>query len=258
MKERSHTISERSLGDLLNETFYIYSKEFRQLIRLAAIVMVPMSFISLVAGGNLALFIIAGIASTFALAIVYGATVNAVGQYYIKGEISLPASYSRVSWRILSLLAVASVLVITTILMIGLAILVVPAIVLAVLLVFWTVAIPAVVVEGYQPRPALRRSFALVKDNWWRVLGITLVVLLVLIGLGIVLLIPFTLLSMLLDADGNRLFEGVVQFLKSVVVGVIVPPVGAIAATLLYYDLRVRKENYNVNILSEEMGIAMV
>ena len=37
---------------------------------------------------------------------------------------------------------------------------------------------------------------------------------------------------------------------------IIVLPVTYIPATLLYYDLRVRKEGYNVSRLSEEMGFA--
>ena len=38
------------------------------------------------------------------------------------------------------------------------------------------VVAPAVVVEGHRGMDAMRRSWDLVKDNWWRVLGILLVV----------------------------------------------------------------------------------
>jgi len=37
-----------------------------------------------------------------------------------------------------------------------------------------------------------------------------------------------------------------------------VPPVLSIAITLLYYDLRVRNEGFNIEKLSQEMGLASV
>lgn len=39
-------------------------------------------------------------------------------------------------------------------------------------------------------------------------------------------------------------------------VGVVTLPVATIAFTLLYYDLRVRMEGYDLNALSQEMGVA--
>ena len=44
--------------------------------------------------------------------------------------------------------------------------------------------------------------------------------------------------------------------LGQVIVGIVVPPVLFIAWTLLYYDMRVRKEEYDVAALSRELGIA--
>ena len=47
-----------------------------------------------------------------------------------------------------------------------------------------------------------------------------------------------------------------VELLGSLLVAVVVPPVGFIAGTLIYYDLRVRKEDYDFATLSQEMGVA--
>jgi len=46
------------------------------------------------------------------------------------------------------------------------------------------------------------------------------------------------------------------ELLGSIVVAVAVPPIAGIASTLIYYDLRVRKENYDLTTLSQEMGVA--
>ena len=38
------------------------------------------------------------------------------------------------------------------------------------------------------------------------------------------------------------------------IVSILIAPVTFIATTLLYYDLRIRKENYDIERLSTEMG----
>ena len=133
---------------------------------------------------------------------------------------------------------------------------VVPAIGLLVLLGYWSLAAQAVIVEGYKPVGALKRSYELVKGNWWRVSWITGVILLVLIGLGLVLDAPFALASRLVASDDATVLSTVLRFLSVVTGATVVPPVAAIASTLLYYDLRVRKENYDFATLSGEMGKA--
>jgi hypothetical protein len=44
-------------------------------------------------------------------------------------------------------------------------------------------------------------------------------------------------------------------FLAGMVVSVFVAPVAFVATTLLYFDLRVRKEEYDTEALSREMGM---
>jgi hypothetical protein len=44
--------------------------------------------------------------------------------------------------------------------------------------------------------------------------------------------------------------------LNSIVVGVVVLPVLFTGMTLLYYDLRVRKEHFDLEALTQEMGVA--
>jgi hypothetical protein len=60
----------------------------------------------------------------------------------------------------------------------------------------------------------------------------------------------------LTGAEPASTTPGAIQNLGSIFVEMIVLPVLFIAGTLLYYDLRVRKEQYNVSALSQEMGIA--
>ena len=88
--------------------------------------------------------------------------------------------------------------------------------------------------------------------------GISLVFLLVALGLGIVLAIPFALLSLVVGGGPTSGLSDWILALGRVVVGVGVPPVLFISGTLLYYDLRLRKEEYSFAGLSREMGMAPV
>ncbi len=99
----------------------------------------------------------------------------------------------------------------------------------------WIFIWQAVMVEGVGARDALSRSSEAVKGDWWRVLGIAIVV-----GI-IVWVISFVL-----------------QFIPTVgaTIGAILStPIGIIGATLLYYDLRVRKQGYSLETLAKELSV---
>ena len=92
---------------------------------------------------------------------------------------------------------------------------------------------------------ALGRSRGLVQGSWWRVFGIGIVFVVVLILATFIASIPGLILGMANDTLGGLL----------VTMGsVFVAPIGYVGATLVYFDLRVRKEGYNVETLASEVG----
>lgn len=259
VEKQARKLPARNLGDLLGETFTIYGTNFWRLIGLVAVVQVPVSLLlALALRGNTVTLVTVTTLWLFASACIFGATIFAVGQHYVSGEIRIGPCYTRVWWHVLSLFSVvliltASMFLVAVFLVTVLALVVVPAIVLLVMLGYWSLAAQAVIVEGYKPVAALRRSYELVKGNWWRVSWITGVITLVLIGLQLVLGAPFALASSLVASDDATVLSTVLQFLSVVPGAIVVPSVAAIASTLLYYDLRVRKENYDFTTLSREM-----
>ncbi|MCI0440489.1 MAG: glycerophosphoryl diester phosphodiesterase membrane domain-containing protein [Chloroflexi bacterium] len=255
-ESRPEGIGKRDLGGLLNETFSIYGRHFQPLVGLVAVVQLPVSLLTLLPREGVAVFTVLAIVSLFASVCVFSATVYAVGQHYVIGRVRIRACYSRVYWRIVTLTVITLILGAAMALGIGLWLLIFPTVLLIAFLVYWSLAIPSVVVEGRKPVPALRRSFQLVRGSWWRVFGIFVVVSLILLGLGILIVAPLALISRFAAPEESNLASQSLQFVGNLLVSVVVPPVAAIAATLLYYDLRVRKENYDLNALSQEMGIA--
>jgi hypothetical protein len=115
----------------------------------------------------------------------------------------------------------------------------------------WLVGAPALLAEDLGPVNALGRSWQLVEGRWWRTVGIFLVVV-----------IMTTLASAIMGATGGAiigLVPGLSDDLRGALVqvtgsltGALVLPVSTIAITLMYYDLRVRREGLDLDQLAQQ------
>jgi hypothetical protein len=115
----------------------------------------------------------------------------------------------------------------------------------------WLVGAPALLAEDLGPVNALGRSWQLVEGRWWRTVGIFLVVV-----------IMTTLALAIMGATGGAiigLVPGLSDDLRGALVqvtgslsGALVLPVSYIAITLMYYDLRVRREGLDLDQLAQQ------
>jgi hypothetical protein len=128
--------------------------------------------------------------------------------------------------------------------------LVIAALLLTVRLSFYP---QTVVVEGQGPIECLTRSWKLVAGQMWRTLGIYLVIsILGSVLLGIILLL-FIALGALLGVTIQQPLESyalIVTFFELIrlLTTMLVQPFTLIGLTLLYYDLRVRKEGLDMEL----------
>ena len=261
----------RNLVALLHETFVIYGAHLWHFLALVAIIQIPLGLLLMVYmlfDRSALQFTINLIVSSLGTVIVYGAASTAVGQHYVRGNISISDCYARATWRLVSLIWLAAILAVGMLVLVSplllenasstRALLLIPMIVSLVLLIWWFTSIPAVVTEGTRATQALRRTYGLMSGSKWRIAGIFFILFLVALGLSILVNIPFALLTGLSGTGLASTTSMAIQGIGSIFVETIVLPVLFIAGTLLYYDLRVRKEQYNVSELSEEMGISRV
>jgi len=109
--------------------------------------------------------------------------------------------------------------------MAGFILLILPGLIL---ITVWSVAAPVVVLEHPGVFAALRRSRLLVRGNGWRVFAV-LLALVVLVGAA----------GNLIDAAAESAGTGA-GIVARVVVGVLSAPLSALAAAVLYFDLRAR------------------
>ncbi len=122
------------------------------------------------------------------------------------------------------------------------------------LYIAWAVALPVLLVEGLRGRNALGRSFELVRGRWWKTFG-TLVVGFILAAIISTLMQGIFLIGMVVGEDN----DAVVLVLSAIagIVGLsISTPFQAALLTVVYFDLRVRKEGFDLELLAQEIGVA--
>lgn len=119
------------------------------------------------------------------------------------------------------------------------------------LLIAWTVAIPAFLTEGIKGRRALGRSFRLVRGFWWRTFAI--IVLGAILASIISGALTAALVGIAFTSDSDAAFV-VANFLASVAAGAVTTPFIAAVTIVLYFDLRVRKEGFDLALLAARLG----
>jgi hypothetical protein len=124
------------------------------------------------------------------------------------------------------------------------------------LVVSWAVAVPALLTEDVRGRKALGRSFRLVKHRWWPTLG-ALALGFLLAGIvsgaisAAVTALAFT------DVGESLLATLLVDAIAGTISGVLVTPFQAALATIIYFDLRVRKEGFDLELLAQRVGVSL-
>lgn len=269
----------RTVGEILDVAFKLYTSHIRKLLIIAAVVFIPIGIIQLfvsagsgldsidlfdpdaLATGELPAGFTAFIGGTLMLSLI-----SLIGTLFVQGaSIKLFAgAYQGIeqTWQESvrfgidkSLLILGTALVSAIGSGIGLIFCLVPGIWLW---TSWYVAIPALLVEGTRPLAALSRSFQLVKQRFWPVLGVGVLawiisqVVVQLLGLvvGLVAVVPAAM-----DAAETGTLDGGV-FSASVLAGsvasIVTVPFLAAVAVAVYFDLRVRFEGFDLEMLSRQ------
>jgi hypothetical protein len=179
-----------------------------------------------------------------------GATVTAVSELYLGRTITIADSFRRVRGELGSLFGVVFLNGLVT----GAAfvLLIIPGIYMMCRLV---VCIPAALIENLGPRDSLERSFALTKGFAGRAFLMLLLYFVLFFGASALFAWPFTV--GLVVARNNpemvRFWAAMVN-VGSYVATVLVTPILTIASSIFYYDLRVRKEAFDLQVMMKPLG----
>ncbi|MFF0743271.1 glycerophosphoryl diester phosphodiesterase membrane domain-containing protein [Streptomyces sp. NPDC004111] len=132
-------------------------------------------------------------------------------------------------------------------------------VVIAWLLVRFSLASPALMLERQSIGQALRRSAKLVQGAWWRVFGITLLTMVLTTVVSLVIGMLFSFIALLVDGDGvSSLLNGstpefgwgflIVGGIGAVIAASITYPISAGVTVLLYIDQRIRREALDLDL----------
>ena len=264
-----------SIGEILDRTFSLYRRNFLLFIGISALPQLLVLALRLVqvaimptktavvpppSGEFQAVspfFTVAGVAGIIVLAVVgvivyfiaylfaQGATVYAVSELYLGRPTTIGQSLSRVWGELLSLFVL--LIFYFVILLFSFILLFFPAIYMACRL---CVSVPAALLEDLGPLDSLRRSFALTKDNAGRAFLILLLYAVILYAAIFLFAIPIGIgvASAAHDPATLRMWTALMQ-VGNFIAGVLVTPVLTIAASIFYFDLRVRKEAFDLQLM---------
>ena len=178
--------------------------------------------------------------------IVPVACFRAVADTYIGREPDWRSSLRFAARRIGSTLWLGLLLIVA--LAIAFVALVIPYIWLA---VAWSVAFPVMLLEGIGGTKATRRSYRLVRGQWWKCFGTLLVAYILTFVLG---LVGSLIGAAIGAAAGNDVAAVVVQQAINLATQAATLPFFAAVIVVLYVDLRVRKEAFDLALLAEHIA----
>jgi hypothetical protein len=115
----------------------------------------------------------------------------------------------------------------------------------------FAVTTPILMLEGVKGTKALSRSRALVKGRWRPVAGVLLIgyLLTSVVGAALTGLVAGALFA------GNEIASDVARAIAAIAASALTVPVLAAIVTVVYIDLRVRKEGFDLELLAESVGV---
>jgi hypothetical protein len=121
--------------------------------------------------------------------------------------------------------------------------------VLVIVYVRTVVAVPAIVLEHASGWHGLQRSWRLVSGRFWPTFGRMLLLALIAWIISSVVVAIFEVPGAALDPSNAFVFDQVASAIAAVFVG----PITYIGVTLLYYDMRIRKEGFDIEMLAQSL-----
>lgn len=270
------TFEPMSVGGIVDNAFRLYKRNFTRFIAIVAVVQVPMSLLMILAqslmaagqqtpaqgsGAQAAMFIGGGATMILAVlfAIVAGnlskaALVRSVSQSYLGGDVTVGEAYRYVLPKLLTII-LASFLV-ALVAGVGFVFCIVPGVIF---MLWFALAIQVIVIEGQGVTASMARSKELVKGNMGKVFLVGLILFLIGLlaggiatGISTVLRVAFGL--PLFGPEAQSPVSLAIGHLFDLVANLLAAPIGAAAMILLYYDLRIRKEGFDLEMLARQFG----
>ncbi|MGZ6954143.1 MAG: hypothetical protein ACXVJX_18790 [Acidimicrobiia bacterium] len=263
------------VGEVLDTAFRVYRTRFKDLLIAVAIPLVPLIALQILVnlsvssetrletqngvlvrttgpstGVALGVTAVTILISILASAIAQGSSIRIISDQYLGSTTTWSDSLRFALERLGSIIWVSLLAGISAIL--GLVLCVLPGVYLW---VAFSVSVPALLIENDKGTKALSRSRVLVRGRWWPTFGTFVVVYLlqfvISAGLSIVVGGGTIASGRITGATSARILSGLVTG----GITVMMTPLLAAVATIIYFDLRVRKEGFDVALMAQRLGV---
>lgn len=264
------------IGDILDETFRLYRENFTLFVATVAVLEVPAQIINILitasapssnlqfqpgqtslsssqvskafasaaatGGGS----IIVSLAST----IIAAAMAVVISHCYLNRPVTTGDAYRATMNRLGSLLltviwaAIRLILMAVTIIGIPFAIY---------YGVSWALMSQVVMLENRGGTDATRRSRELVRGFWWKTLGLLVVVAIL---LAILVSIPGIIIGAIIGTTSQPFTARLLVGIFALLVSLLTTPIQVAATTLLFYDLKIRKEAFDLEAMVQQASFS--
>ena len=256
------------IGEILDAGIKVYRSKFSTMLKAVAVVIVPVQVLNVLitlslpdtsttAGtttttsdsewAGLAALLLILVINIVSSALAEAACLKAVSDTYVGTETDWRGSLRFGFRRLGSLMWLT--LIHGVLVLLGFAACIVPGVWLY---VAWSVAIPVLLVEGQRGFRALRRSFDLVRRRWWPTAGI--LILANLLATAVTAGIGLLALPLLITGRDNEFVYDLANGVFSGVASVLTIPFVAAVVAVIYFDLRVRKEGFDLQLMALHIG----
>jgi hypothetical protein len=267
-------LRQMGVGQLIDASIRLYLRHWKTFIAISALFMVPLAALSALSqaflfkrvgvtpfsepeavptfedfAGAVGPLMVVGLLSLLITPLLVGALAWAASKIYLGeapgiGEI-VNFTFSRFGplllVSVLAGLAVAG----------GFLLLIIPGIIFYLRLAFSAIAL---VVEDKRGRRALGRSWALSKGSLGKVFGVVLLIFLISAIVQAIIGLPFGAAGAFFLSQGGVGSGSFLGFVGDALAGTLVTPFSTIALVLLYFDLRIRKEAFDLTLMAQEIG----
>ena len=268
-----------TISDIIDASIWIYRRNFAPILGIAAVVQIPIMVVGIAAQVSITRAMmpaqgapeevsldqmvpaIGPMLLLFLMGLLYplgeAALAIAISDRYLGRPINVRGAYEAAIPRWGSVLW-------TTILywLIGYAALIGGLFIAGIFLMMWLMVRymlgPAVinVLENRSGMDALARSWSLTADHFWRVFGAMAILMLLVLVVTYGVSLPTQILATMLMVQESQhaLLGQVANQVVSSLVSLFLQPLWMIGVVLVYYDLRIRKEGFDLMMMAESLG----
>ena len=242
----------RSAGEIIDAAIQLIRQGWREMFVVALALMVPTLLVTILAAmagvdmstGLTAAALAVMVFSIFWTAVVMGGLIIAAGELYVHGRTLPVADTLRAGLRRMGPVLVAYLLFSLAVAL-GFLLFIVPGFMAIGAL---GLAVPIAAIENVDGARALSRSFEITKGLRWHVLKVLVLMTL----LVMVVFIPAILVIAPLSLGGRVVLPEII----STIISAAIYPLFAAGVAVLYYDVRIRKEGFDIEHLAASLSPA--